>query len=334
MRYMQKILSLWRFSRPHTIIGSSISVFCLFAFSALTIKTMGEQTAANDVISYVFTVSDIYLFAATLIAALACNVFITGLNQITDIEIDRINKPHLPLASGEISSAEAKKWVVLALVTALSISFYLSNFFGVLITLICFLGWSYSAPPIRFKRYHIWAASAIALVRGPLVNVGIALHFLTQVGHNTYFSNVKVGNFLLIPLEFFAVGIWMIPLTLFISAFSLGIAWFKDLPDTAGDAQYNVATLALKKGRTWAFTLGLSIVCLAYIFLIFWGIYFSWGIPFLAYHFLALTVFAYWAYRTDLNATLSLKRFYKLYWVLFFLEYLSFFLIWVPLVVY
>ena len=85
-------------------------------------------------ISFAFTVSDIYLLAATLIAALACNVFITGLNQITDIEIDRINKPHLPLASGEISSAEAKKWVALALVTALSVSFYLSNFFGILIT--------------------------------------------------------------------------------------------------------------------------------------------------------------------------------------------------------
>lgn len=291
---------------------------------------MGLQTAANGVNSYVFTESDIYLFAATLIAALACNVFITGLNQITDIEIDRINKPHLPLASGEITSAEAKKWVVLSLVTALSISFYLSNFFGILITLICFLGWSYSAPPIRFKRYHIWAASAIALVRGPLVNVGIALHFLTKIGHNMYFSNLGVGNFLLIPLDFYAVGGWMIPLTVFISAFSLGIAWFKDLPDTAGDAEHEVGTLAVKKGRTWAFTLGLSIVGLAYIFLIIWGIYFSWGIPFLAYHFLALTIFAFWAYRTDLNATLSLKRFYKLYWILFFLEYFSFFLIWVP----
>lgn len=327
---MQKILSLWRFSRPHTIIGSSISVFCLFAFSALTIKTLGEQTAANAVVSYVFTESDIYLFAATLIAALACNVFITGLNQITDIEIDRINKPHLPLASGEISSAEAKKWVVLALVTALTISFYLSNFFGVLIALICFLGWSYSAPPIRFKRYHIWAASAIALVRGPLVNVGIALHFLTQVGHNTYFSNVGVGNFLSIPLEFFEVGVWMVPLTLFISAFSLGIAWFKDLPDTAGDAEHEVGTLAVKKGRALALRLGVSVVGLAYVFLIFWGWHYYWGIPFLAYHLIALGIFAYWAYRTNLDATLSLKRFYKLYWVLFFLEYFSFFLIWIP----
>jgi len=324
---MQKILSLWRFSRPHTIIGSSISVFCLFAFSALTVKTMGGQSAQNSVSPYAFTVSDFYLFATTLIAALACNVFITGLNQITDIEIDRINKPHLPLASGEISSAEAKKWVVLALVTALSVSFYLSNFFGVLITLICFLGWSYSAPPIRFKRYHIWAASAIALVRGPLVNVGIALHFLTQIGHNTYFSGLGVAKTLLIPAQFFAVGVWMIPLTLFISAFSLGIAWFKDLPDTDGDAEHEVGTLAVKKGRTLALRLGVGVVSLAYLFLIFWGFYFLWGWPFVMYHVLALLIFAIWVFRANLQETASLKRFYKLYWILFFLEYFSFFLL-------
>ena len=327
MRYMQKILSLWRFSRPHTIIGSSISIFCLFAFSALTLKTMGAQTAHDGITSYAFTIRDIYLFATTLIAALACNVFITGLNQITDVEIDRINKPHLPLASGEISSAEAKKWVVLALVTALSVSFYLSNFFGVLITLICFLGWSYSAPPIRFKRYHIWAASAIALVRGPLVNVGIALHFLTQIGHNTYFSGLGVAKTLLIPAQFFAVGVWMIPLTLFISAFSLGIAWFKDLPDTDGDAEHEVGTLAVKKGRTLALRLGVGVVSLAYLFLIFWGFYFLWGWPFVMYHVLALLIFAIWVYRANLQETASLKRFYKLYWILFFLEYFSFFLL-------
>ena len=288
---------------------------------------MGAQTAHDGITSYAFTISDIYLFATTLIAALACNVFITGLNQITDVEIDRINKPHLPLPSGEISSAEAKKWVVLALVTALSVSFYLSNFFGVLITLICFLGWSYSAPPIRFKRYHIWAASAIAMVRGPLVNVGIALHFLTQIGHNTYFSGLGVAKTLLIPAQFFAVGVWMIPLTLFISAFSLGIAWFKDLPDTDGDAEHEVGTLAVKKGRTLALRLGVGVVSLAYLFLIFLGFYFLWGWPFVMYHVLALLIFAIWVYRAKLQETASLKRFYKLYWILFFLEYFSFFLL-------
>ena len=38
-----------------------------------------------------------------LIPALLMNVCIVGLNQIFDVPIDRINKPYLPLASGEFS---------------------------------------------------------------------------------------------------------------------------------------------------------------------------------------------------------------------------------------
>lgn len=318
---MQKFLSLWRFSRPHTIIGSSISVFCLFAYAALTLNALGPTING---IRPQLMLNDVNVFVISLIAAIACNIFITGLNQITDIEIDRINKPNLPLITGEISSAEAKKWVVLALVTAISLSFYLSVFYGSLISFISFLGWAYSAPPIRFKRYHIWAASAIALVRGPLVNIGIALHFLRSIGGT--FSHLNILETLALPFRF-EVGVWMIPLTLFISAFSLGIAWFKDLPDTTGDSQHEVGTLAVKKGRSWAFALGVAIVSLAYAFLIFWGIYFHWGIPYIFFHILALTVFAIWVYRTDIKDTASLKRFYKLYWILFFLEYFSFFLL-------
>ena len=38
-----------------------------------------------------------------LIPALLMNVYIVGLNQIYDIDIDKVNKPYLPLASGEFS---------------------------------------------------------------------------------------------------------------------------------------------------------------------------------------------------------------------------------------
>ncbi|MCB0286844.1 MAG: UbiA family prenyltransferase, partial [Calditrichaeota bacterium] len=44
--------------------------------------------------------------AALLLALASClgaNIYIVGLNQITDIDIDRINKPDLPLASGIFS---------------------------------------------------------------------------------------------------------------------------------------------------------------------------------------------------------------------------------------
>ena len=41
--------------------------------------------------------------AWTLVAGYGVNVFIVGLNQITDVEIDRINKPYLPIAAGDLT---------------------------------------------------------------------------------------------------------------------------------------------------------------------------------------------------------------------------------------
>lgn len=39
------------------------------------------------------------------------NICIVGLNQIFDVPIDRINKPYLPLASGELSMRMGKSLV-------------------------------------------------------------------------------------------------------------------------------------------------------------------------------------------------------------------------------
>jgi len=45
------------------------------------------------------------------ITALFCgNVFIVGINQIYDVRIDKINKPFLPIASGELDIAGA--WII------------------------------------------------------------------------------------------------------------------------------------------------------------------------------------------------------------------------------
>ncbi len=46
-----------------------------------------------------------------LVPALLMNVCIVGLNQLYDVEIDRVNKPYLPLASGELSEAQGRRIV-------------------------------------------------------------------------------------------------------------------------------------------------------------------------------------------------------------------------------
>jgi homogentisate phytyltransferase/homogentisate geranylgeranyltransferase len=63
-----------------------------------------------------------------LIPALCMNVYIVGLNQIYDIEIDKVNKPYLPLASGEYSLATGISIVVtFAAVVCICFSHYQHN---------------------------------------------------------------------------------------------------------------------------------------------------------------------------------------------------------------
>ena len=45
-----------------------------------------------------------------VLALLCGNGYIVGINQIYDVEIDAINKPFLPVASGELSKAAA--WIL------------------------------------------------------------------------------------------------------------------------------------------------------------------------------------------------------------------------------
>ncbi|GKF46874.1 homogentisate phytyltransferase 1, chloroplastic-like protein, partial [Tanacetum coccineum] len=38
-----------------------------------------------------------------VIGGCLANLFVVGINQLSDIKIDKVNKPHLPLPSGELS---------------------------------------------------------------------------------------------------------------------------------------------------------------------------------------------------------------------------------------
>lgn len=71
-------LVLWRFTRPHTIIGSAIAIPSIFLLAAPTYASFFTQRCFMSL-----------LYAA--IPSLFMNLYITGLNQITDVEIDKIN---------------------------------------------------------------------------------------------------------------------------------------------------------------------------------------------------------------------------------------------------
>ena len=278
---------LWKFSRPHTIIGSTLSIIVLFLLQGGSVFTHW------------------YILVVTLVSGLACNLCITGLNQVIDVELDKINKPELPIASGELDANSAKKIVLASGIIALVAAALLHWLLLLLIVVILFLGIAYSLPPIQFKKHHLPAALSITIVRGVLVNLGMALHFSGML-ENTY-----------------SIEPVIYPLTLFISAFSLAIAWYKDLPDRAGDAHFGYRTFPLLYSPKIALYLGAVFVTAAYAWCIFWSYQESESL--LLFSFSALSLAFLMHVRTvRLEDQTSVKRFYKLFWVFFFATYLSF----------
>ena len=287
---------LWKFSRPHTIIGTSLSVLALW--------TIAIATAHPNISS----LGVIQLFG-TWIACLLGNVYIVGLNQLYDVEIDRVNKPDLPLASGKLSITQGKWIVGITGILSIAIAAYLGTWLLETVGLSLAIGTAYSLPPIRFKQYPLLAAFCILTVRGCIVNLGLFLHF----------------NQVLTGVDTIPPSIWV--LTLFVLVFTVAIAIFKDVPDLEGDRQYQIQTFTMSLGKLGVFKLTRWAITIAYLGTIAAGIWIAPAINvwFLVVSHLGLLGLLWWRSQDiDLDRKESIADFYQFIWKLFFFEYLLF----------
>ena len=175
---------LWRFTRPHTLIGSALAIPALHIFAAPSFK---EAFAVSTLISSIFA----------MIPSLLMNLYITGLNQITDIEIDKVNKPYLPIASGDLTPQNATIIVTLALFLSLSMGFSHpvlgSQGLNVALWGSMILGTMYSLPPFRLKRFPLLAAVCIVAVRGTIINAGFFAHAKAAAFARTGVASTVMG---------------------------------------------------------------------------------------------------------------------------------------------
>ncbi|HSJ43695.1 MAG TPA: homogentisate phytyltransferase [Euzebyales bacterium] len=281
------------FSRPHTIIGTSLSVAALAVLAALS---TGWWAGWPQVL-------------AVLVGSLAINVYIVGLNQVTDVDIDRVNKPWLPLASGALTMPAAKGLVTGSAALAGVIGLLTGPYALAAFAVGFVVGTAYSLPPVRLKRRALWAALSIAGVRGLAVNLLLYLHFVTVVGAEP------------------VVPALIVVLTAVVLAISLVIAWFKDIPDMDGDRRFRVRTLTLRLGARRVLLLGLAVLAVAYAAVIAAAIV---GVPGLhggvlaGTHLAALAVLLVASARVDLTRQPSVARFYLVIWALFYAEYIAF----------
>ena len=161
--------------------------------------------------------------------AAVLNAASNALNQIYDLDIDRINKPSRPLPSGQTVSKKVRgrlpsRLTLVALVLAWLVEpagRHECFWIVVVATIITVL---YSAPPFRTKRLGIWANVTIAIPRGVLLKVAGWSAVKTIVGTEPWFIGAIFGLFL------------------------LGASTTKDFADMEGDARGGCRTLPIMYG--------------------------------------------------------------------------------------
>ncbi len=285
-----------RFSRPHTLVGTTVSILGIYAIAVAELPGVAASTGLPDL-------------ALTLLAGAAVNVYIVGVNQIEDVAVDRINKPHLPIAAGDLSTGAARRIVMTSAAVALALALTQGWLELTAVLAAMAIGGAYSLPPLRLRRFPAIAAASISIVRALIVNLGVYWHFADALGGR--------GEVSALPGS-------IVALTLFVLPFSFAIAVFKDVPDTRGDRQFRISTFAVTLGPPAALRLGLAALTAAYLGMAVIGPLVlrdanGWVLG--AGHAAALAVVWRWALTAQPGDPATFTRFYMRVWGLLFLEY-------------
>ena len=257
---------LWRFTRPHTLIGSALAIPALHLLAA---PTLADAFTATNAVAMLYA----------MIPSLLMNLYITGLNQITDVEIDKINKPNLPIAAGDLSPRTATLVVLVALVASLGLGVAHPTFgtegLNVALWGSGILGTMYSLSPFRLKRFPLLAAFCIVAVRGTIINAGFFAHAKAAAYGAQGTAAASVMNCLLTDPRCMLSS-------LFFGIFGIVIALMKDVPDVAGDELSNIRSFSVRVGQDRIFKAMRRLLC---------GLFVAFGAGFVRGAFLAPTRF-------------------------------------------
>jgi 4-hydroxybenzoate polyprenyltransferase len=160
--------------------------------------------------------------------AAALNSGNNALNQIYDLDIDRVNKPTRPLPSGRLTIAQAWWFTNVMYLAALLLAWLVAPggrhecFWLVAVAVVC--TYLYSVPPFRTKRLGIWANVTIAIPRGVLLKVAGWSAVKTVFGTEPWYIGAIFGLFL------------------------LGATTTKDFADMDGDRRGGCRTLPIQYG--------------------------------------------------------------------------------------
>ena len=160
--------ALYKFCRPHTIRGTILA----------SVAGVAKALADSGGLAACWSWELLPRAALGLVALLAGNAFIVGINQLYDVEVDKVNKPFLPIAAGELSPATAKLLLAAFAVTGPAIvATQFSPLILQLYALGTFAGTAYSVPPFKLKARGPLAAGICVEISSSVKSKSIRLIF-------------------------------------------------------------------------------------------------------------------------------------------------------------
>lgn len=222
-RSRRTALAYVRLARPFTLLAPALGM----ASGGIVAYFAEGPKFAPDGASFLRV-----LLLGTLAAALL-NAASNALNQIFDLDIDRINKPDRVLCKGDISILGAGVFAGVTGALGLMLAAVVSTLTGHWGTLLLFalaglFSVAYSVPPLRMKARGWWANLTVAIPRGTLLKVAGWSLAQSVLSWEAWYIGLIMGVFL------------------------MGATTTKDFADVRGDAAYGVKTLPVIHGASRA----------------------------------------------------------------------------------
>ncbi|KAH9685630.1 homogentisate phytyltransferase 1 [Citrus sinensis] len=234
--FKRKLNGIAHLTRPYAWINIIVAVTSV---SLLPIQSL------SDVTPNFFTG-----IIMAIVPTILMNVFLCAINQICDVEIDKINKPYLPLASGDLSMGTAIAICVGCTLMSLAMGVMSGSPALLWAQILWFLtGCAYSLPLpfLRWKSHTFMAPFTLVILMGLLLQIPFFIHSQTYV----------LGRPFIMTRSFIFT-------TAIMSIFAFVNGLLKDLPDVEGDKAFGMQTLCVLLGKEKVLPLCVNLMLIGY----------------------------------------------------------------------
>nr|QDF82053.1 prenyltransferase PT1 [Clematis terniflora] len=232
----KKLGACYQFIRPFQIRSAILEIIVISLFPVQAISDLSPTFFVR--------------LLKTIIPVVFVYVYANGLNEITDLEIDKINKPFLPLASGDLSLTEATaiisiSSVIIFLITATLNSVPMS--IAIMSIFLAFSAYSIDLPLLRWKKNAVLAAATLTTIQGIVTPLCFFAHAQTYIlGKPLVFTKTV----------FFTMAV--------MTSFGVVISIFKDISDLEGDKAHGVRSTSAIYGVEKVFWSSIYILLATY----------------------------------------------------------------------